>query len=472
MASGTDRGNRTYLSVLIPSAAAGGTVFFLGAVLLFKVLFRFGPRASEIKIHDVILVFLIGAVLFLALLWRIRFASDHVVLYSCTFLFPRRIDFGDVVGMTFLPRESKRPGSPVSAVFILSSGKPVYWSLGMFSIRTAERIREELESRIEIPGSKCRPPDFRACADRILKPGRWDRIVFIIIAALPFFAGVSCVWKNLAWDHRVRTWDKVEGIVLKNGLRQVKNGRNVRQVADVEFEYARGGRRYVGTRIVYDSDVFPPLKVGTRRQVIVNPADPKDAAIMFWYRGYLGLLFRWSGCAVCFFLAGIMLLIGKFVCRSREITVPDKFEAYLAAVPPRDFYAALAMERLFLRSGLPPPCPKMKKAPEHQGERYAVIRDRGFALPLLTVFDFEERKICLCHRVPPETPGAWIIDAAEIHHIRCFFSPFSRAVHVYAVRHDGTPFPLCEVGFKNLDLLFALLPDVAEKLGRLPIVYC
>lgn len=42
MASGTDRGKRTYLSVLIPSAAAGGTVFFLGAVLLFKVLFRFG----------------------------------------------------------------------------------------------------------------------------------------------------------------------------------------------------------------------------------------------------------------------------------------------------------------------------------------------------------------------------------------------------------------------------------------------
>ena len=60
MASGTDRGKRTYLSVLIPSAAAGGPVFFLGAVLLFKVLFRFGPRASEIRIHDVILVFLIG----------------------------------------------------------------------------------------------------------------------------------------------------------------------------------------------------------------------------------------------------------------------------------------------------------------------------------------------------------------------------------------------------------------------------
>ena len=87
--------------------------------------------------------------------------------------------------------------------------------------------------------------------------------------------------------------------------------------------------------------------------MIVNPADPKDAAIMFRYRGYRGLLFRWSGCVLCFLLAGILLPIGRFVCRSREITVPGKFEAYLAAVPPREFYAALAMERLFPVAPLP-----------------------------------------------------------------------------------------------------------------------
>jgi hypothetical protein len=70
----------------------------------------------------------------------------------------------------------------------------------------------------------------------------------------------------------------------------------------VEYKYTCKGKLYYGTKIVYDSDSFPDLKPGTKRQVIVDPENPRECAIMFWYRGYWGLI-RWVKCAFLYLVS-------------------------------------------------------------------------------------------------------------------------------------------------------------------------
>ena len=151
-----------------------------------------------------------------------------------------------------------------------------------------------------------------------------------LLITLAFGFGSMC--RELVWDHRVRTWDKADGIILRNEVREIKSGRRgqqTREVSDVAYSYTCRGKQYTGTRIVYDNESFPPLKRGTHRQVIVNPDDPRDCAVMFWYRGYWGLL-RWAGCAGWYLLA---LFCGGllFGLRNRKIEVPDRLKEYLLA---------------------------------------------------------------------------------------------------------------------------------------------
>ena len=181
--------------------------------------------------------------------------------------------------------------------------------------------------------------------NHILRPSLAVKIIYAVAAIFCLGLGIWGMKEQLAWDDRIETWDKVDGIILKNTTKRVSSrGKGTKEVADVEYQYTYKGATYHGTKIVYDSDSFPDLKVGTKRQVIVDPENPQNCAIMFWYRGKWGLL-RWMDCAVLYVLA--LLFSGMFLRTlfTKKRVVPERLINYMNTLPAEQFHAALKMEQ-------------------------------------------------------------------------------------------------------------------------------
>jgi hypothetical protein len=313
--------------------------------------------------------------------------------------------------------------------------------------------------------------------------------------------------EQLTWDKHVKTWDKVDGILLKNTTKRVSKGKRTEEIADVEYKYNYKGKQYYGTKIVYDSDSFPALKVGSKRQVIVNPENPQECAIMFWYRGKWGLL-RWGKC-VFFYLISLGVAIAFFrTFFQKKIIIPETLKNYIDSIPAERFYAAIDMER----SAVALNSIELRQKMEYlQNFRYGVIRNNvskftyiigsvllllavttavfiplcwiavviiGFAayslsIPRMTVFDFQAKKFFYCKSFSPEKAEKMkALSFAQVHHLSCtaFFSGNSgQFIGVFAVTRDGSQVPLFNASRKHLDLLLETLPELAEKMGHLTI---
>lgn len=499
-------GHKTFFSQWEPPVFIGGMLAAFGiTAFLVAVL---GSPLQRGPAYVLLSPAVLGAVFFPIFCQRVRFERDYATLYVCTF-FPVRIDYADVAGMVNLCRDPKNPGVISCVLFQLGSSMGKMWNLSMFAPAVRKKIAQELDTRIGIPSKGMRPPDFQTWTDNTLRQSPAVQIIFLAAAVLMLALGIGKTCGQLAWDERVRAWDKADGIILKNTTKQIVRGRHEKSVADVAYRYVYKGREYTGTRIVYDSESFPDLSVGTHRQVIVNPSDPQDCAIMFRYRGHRGLL-RWADCALFFGLA--MLVFGLFVrgLRRRDITVPDKLKAYLASFPPDRIDAAMKVGRGLAGSS----SIVLSRPMEYrQDGRFGIIRGRcswstaavfaltlilcvivslvvpigwlfaivtvllafPFCVPQATVFDFHEKRICCCRRFDPEKlkkMKRMPFSAAD--HLCCFVQLRKHGnalVCVSAVMRDGISVPLFCVDGKHLDLLFDLLPELAEKMGHLPVTY-
>ena len=439
--------------------------------------------------------------LFLGLLFfmRVRFEYDRATLYYCTF-FPVTVFYADVTGLIVVHGDPRHPDAPSRFQFILASGKKRNWYSGFFSVSVMKEIHGELEKRIRIPENGSRIPDMQ----------NWFRQDFRIAFCFFCFFGLYCfvvgswdVYEQVRWDIRVRTWDKTQGILQKNGVRTILDGKRKKTVSDVEYRYTVRGKSYTGTRIVYDSETFPSLKVGTRRQVIVNPADPRDSAIMFWYRGYWGLI-RWLP-VIGMYLCTLVIVVLYRIIRPPVIHIPEPLKAYVESISPAEFFAALDRER-------PGPAGRrggiidIRRPMERPGEECAAFREsRSVFMPYLLilfflisaglalkisalfwfasvmialaayglfkradtlVFDFQERMICFRRgmKITMET-----VPFSGIDHLS--LTLFANNFRLYAVSKQGTMIPLCRADAKRVRHLFEPLAELAEKMGRLPIVY-
>ena len=345
------------------------------------------------------------------------------------------------------------------------------------------------------------------------RPHLAEKIVLCAVGALTLALVIWGVCRQLAWDERVRSWDKADGIILKNATKRVRSGKSSKTVADVAYEYTYKGTRYTGTRIVYDSETFPGLKAGAHRQVIVNPDDPRDCAIMFWYRGY-GWLLRYTDC-MCF---GFVFLIvsGIFISLlgQKVPVIPDSLKKYLKTFSQEQFDAALKREKPGFT--LTFDIEANRPVEYREDSRYGIIRERkskfscfvfalvllaGIALavavpvvwfgvaiagavifflffPWMTVFDFQEKKMYRCRRFRPEKFDSMrSVPFSEIDHLSVSVSVQSkrnrsgRRIGLFAVKQDGTQVPICGAVYRNLGVLLELLPDLAEKMGHLPILF-
>ena len=93
----------------------------------------------------------------------------------------------------------------------------------------------------------------------------------------------------------------------------------------------------------------------------------------------------------------------------------------------------------------------------------------------VTVFDFHERKIFRGKKFNPQkTEKLKFVSFSEIDHLSCrpaYFRQGRVQLALLAVKHDGTAISLCQVTPKHFNTLLELLPELAEKMGKLPIIY-
>lgn len=486
------------------------SVFVLGCFIIGAICAAL--KTGQGSIADLLLhaVIPFGAVLILLVvfLWlvffrRVCFEENHAVIYYCLF-FPVRISYTEINRLVFFYRMYNKQKIPTTVHFYLHSGKVKAWNIDLFSPAVSETIKRELACRVNSSEAGLKIPDIELWTKHVLQSSNVLKIILCTAAVFTFGLGVWEMTEQLIWNEHIKNWDKVEGIILKNTTKRIPQGKRSKEIADVAYKYTYKGRQYDGTRIVYDSDSFPPLKVGSKRQVIVNPDDPAECAVMFWYRGKWGML-RWIK-SVFLYLVSLFFAIG--FARSflqKKTTVPERLKNYINAIPPERFHAALNMENPAVVSGN---IELRQKMTYLHAERYGVIRKHvsrlscfiwsilfllavltsvlvplcwiavvilggvvySLSVPRMTVFDFQEKKIFFCRWFRPEKADRMrSLSFSAVDHLNC--QMLLGSISLFAVTHDGEKVPLCSVAPKRLELLFGLLPELAEKMGRLPITY-
>ena len=66
-----------------------------------------------------------------------------------------------------------------------------------------------------------------------------------------------------------------------------------------------------------------------------------------------------------------------------------------------------------------------------------------------------------------------VLPFSEVDHLSCerVWRKNGYQIGIFAVKRDGTQIPVCKASPRHLALLLELLPELAEKMGHLPITY-
>ena len=507
------KSGKTIFSHLGPSILTGGMLSILGIANFFIAALKPGCTGiAELFQHGVgfasCLLILLGVIFGCVFLWRVRFEETYATLYYCCF-FPVRIKYSEVVHLEYFNQKYKKQNVPAAIYIHLSSGHIKYWNINIFSLESAKAVKNELEKRINSTENQREIPNIELWAKNALRPSTTEKVTWAAFAIITLLVGSWEIANQLEWNKRIRTWDKVNGIILKNTTKLVSRGKGSSRIADVEYKYNYKGKTYFGTRIVYDSTTFPNLKVGKNRQVIVNPEKPQESAIMFWYRGKWGFVrYIKSGFSLLLSLGFVIIFLRmQFI---KKIIVPSRLKSYVNSIPPERFYAALKIEQ---RSAVQNNIKLQKRMEYLQNFRYGIVRNDfsklslviwsmvlllavalsiyipacwiiaaiiGFVIysmqsPLMMVFDFQEKKFFSCKNFDPEKrKKRESFSFAEVDHLHCQVLSSHHSgyfVSVFAVTHDGKKLPLFKVAPKRLEPLFEMLPELAEKMGNLSITY-
>jgi hypothetical protein len=425
-------------------------------------------------------------------------------------------------------RGKSLPGS-AGLRLVLKDGKTCDLPLGGFSREAVAAIVSEVERRISATDGEM------VAAGRSSYDGlsRSLRVRHRMIAV--FFGGALVFSSALAlrslfvqseWAGRLKTWEKVESTVIRHERRTVNGGRHSRPVSDIRFEYEYMGKKYEGSRIVFGGDCLPgSIKAGARQLCIVNPADPKESALLFrWNHPQYWRYRETIGYGVLsYLLLSVLLWIG--VQKSSLPKLPSALEEYLKNIPDE---ISICCFRRASRFRLPAGGGPNVTAPfecadrrfggfflRHRfrtalGSRMALLAfllilpflavsvrmlwlntvDMAllFTIPLIvplgvaatrlyapyTVFDFSERRVGRCRRFKPDVRSIRLSKTLSFDRTDfLWLAPRYHgtfALHLLAVTADDRLVPLAEADLKHAaELLNAVVP-IADKLGGPPVL--
>ena len=425
----------------------------------------------------------------LLLYWRLRLDAEEGTFFICGVIPVSRIAWYEVAEWTV--------AEPGFVYFSMRNGRRRKWELTGFFSAARKEIEDCLRERIA-SAEKRSPASLSPDAwlrETVRRRNRSDRIAMVLWAILLGIVGTFLLADALVWDARIRRWTQVPGVILRNDRVRVSSGRSSRTVSKIEYEYRFKGKRYTGSRILYDSDYFPEwIKPGSPRKILVDPADPGKSAAMKWYRGHWGLLFRYGWPVFCFIVLAVSLGICGFGIRRRNrFAIPEKLRAYAAAVPAFETEPSAYP----LRGG----GVRLTRPPELVDGRFLRIRERragwriavtvlvggGLAIWLRLRGDATLLAVIVLFLILPLfRPRTLLIDLREQRLIRpgvfwrteelpladcrgLLISPDIGSFHLGVLLRDGTRIAVCRTPEAYLPLLLDLLPDLAERLGRVPV---
>ena len=485
------------------------SLMMLGSFVLLAIYSLFAGQ-----MHNAACLPAAGIIFALPLYWKVRFDSDSATLFCC--FFPKKVKYFEVKDIRYFFSKPDMPEAPAHIYFEMKDGKQIKWELTLFTTVTRQKIKEALEMRlnrsktaeenIQLPS-----PEKETVQELVRKIGRTskaDKVIPAIAFVILSLFSAAEIHKHILWAKRLNSWEQVDGVILKNERKTIKSGRNRKTFSDLQYRYQYNGRIYTGKQIIYGSDDYPSwIKPGARRKILVNPANPEEAAAMVTYRGLPGKFFKYF--YLIFFGAAALVtgIIAFAQFTRRPFEVPEKFLAYYSKNPP------------------PEQRPKVKSVPNgfnpmafsgrHKiyNDRYIVLLGDSsktvkilMILPLLLVlpgailglhavwilaafwlfcavitwipvrlaFDLQDKKLYRCHFFNPDKLSrAKNISFADWKYLEISrYSAGKQGVRlkVTAFTETGKQTVFCHTALKNLPLLLDLLPVLAEKTGNLPII--
>ena len=455
---------------------------------------------------------LLGFLLALPLIRFVRFGEKKAVLFIGVIPFP--VTFEEVAGIRCQTPDMRAPESPIAIDFDLKDGKHRRWELKLFSAETRKEIKCEIENRVRPPSpaaeGKASPCDknLQQWVRRVTNT-RAERIILCLVACGFLLGGAVALGIQLNWNRRVRTWTVVEGTILKNATKRIRSGKRSKTVSDIEYVYPYKGQTFRGNRILYGDDHFPRnINPGARRRILVNPAAPRESAAIVTYRGYGGLI-RYLPAAFFLVLGGIFGFAAFRCLPPGETGIPRELSDYLGSLPEKpQIVLKKTTERKSAKADFGTTLGKM---PEYPLDRYCILPNGGnsvfavlfsldmtFALVLLflvksssgvlflvfslffliplfltkkTVIDLREKKLCRVRTFTPEKPLANAVSIADWDHLalRKVTAGKNPVIVLFGGKRGGKPQAICHTALNRLPLLLAMLPELARKLGRLPV---
>ena len=452
----------------------------------------------------------IGFIFSIPLYWRVRFDSDSATLFC--FLFPRKIMYHEVKEIRCFFSNPAVPEAPASIFFELKDGRKVRWELTQFTTETRKQIKEALDIRLtpaQIPEKASVQPEVQEWIQKVCKVSKAEKIIWGIGALLFLLLFTFELTTQLNWNHRIRTWEQVDGVILKHERKRVKSGKSTKTISQLEYRYNYKNKVYTGDKIAYGNNTYPiNVKRGAIRKILVNPANPAESAAMFTYRGIPGVIMRYFKTGFFGFIVSIIGVLCYSTAAKKPYTTPDKLLRYLAENPapvsgnkrkkkkivssvitlsgvPRQYD-----ERYLLLPGggsktgkiliLLPILPLLPAVFFGLHAVWVFIAIWGFVaftvwLPQTLVFDLQEKKFFRCRifkgekikKAKSTAFDNW--ESLELNRVSAGKQGFQ--IQLTANSKDGNSIAICQVPLSRLPLLLDMLPDFAEKLGKLPIIF-
>ena len=275
------------------------SLMMLGFFLLLAVFALFSNQ-----MHNAAILPVAGIVFALPLYWIVRFDSDSATLF-CS-IFPKKVKYFEIKNVRYFFSKPDVPDAPAHIYFEMKDGKEIKWELTLFTTPTRQKIKNALEMRLNIakpaetetPIQSVHTEAVQDWVKQVCKTSKAGKIILCIaeLVLLVFFT--ASLTRQITWESRLRDWDEVEGVILKNTTKQVKSGRSRKTVSDLLYRYNYNGKVYTGNKIIYGNDYYPSwVKPGANRKILVNPDKPDESAAMFIYRGMPGMILKYFSTA-------------------------------------------------------------------------------------------------------------------------------------------------------------------------------
>ena len=188
---------------------------------------------------------------------------------------------------------------------------------------------------------------------QLFKPQKAVTVILALGTAGFLALGIWAFHTGITWEKRLGAWQKVEGTIVEKVFDEKKRPR-------YEYEFRIEKRIYRGKNVVFDRSAPSYIKVGDKRSVLVDPADPgKGNALFLAVNAFDRLSFYVSG--VLFFFFSFICIFGLYSDRrnrKNNAVLPEALRSYINGIPPEEQEGLLHLERSYkpLPAGQLRPC--------------------------------------------------------------------------------------------------------------------